>query len=87
MKIATITYGVTTTLLGIFFDNKKDSEIIENAQQAIECDKHTLHHKYERSRNEIVFIMKNKYGDLSRYTLNIQDVTLDRVYNPFRFQL
>ena len=87
MKIATITYHVTTTLLGIFFDSKKDSEIIEIAQQAIECNKHTLHYKYERSRNEIVIIVKNKYGDLSRYTLHIQDVTLDEVYNPFLFEL
>ena len=86
MKIATITHGVTA-LLGIFSNNKKDSEIIEIAQQAIERDEHTLHHKYERSRNEIVFIVKNKYGDLSRYTLNIQDVTLNKVYKPFLFEL
>ena len=86
MKIATITHGVTA-LLGIFSDNKKDSEIIKIAQQTIECDERTLHHKYERSHNEIVFIVKSKYGDLSRYTLNIQDVVLDRVYNPFLFEL
>ena len=86
MKIATITHGVTT-LLGIFYDNKKDSEIKEIAQQTIERSGRTLHHEYEYSRDEIIFIMKGKYGDLSRYTLSIQDVALNKVYDLASFEL